>query len=89
VSDSITLINNVNNGYVKFAGTTGLVLPVGTSAQRPPVSNSEIGLTRYNSQDQRVEVYDGVNWVSVAGSDAGISRSDAEDVAVDFVLTLG
>jgi len=89
VYDSITLFNNVNNGYVKFAGTTGLVLPVGTSAERPPASNSEVGLTRYNAQDQRVEVYDGVNWASVAGSAAGISRADAEDIAVDLVLTLG
>jgi len=89
VSDSITLFQNTNNGYVKFDGTFGLVLPVGTSPQRPGVGYREIGMTRFNTEDQRVEVFDGVNWVSVAGSQGGLTPADAEDLAIEKVLIFG
>jgi cytoskeletal protein CcmA (bactofilin family) len=89
VSDSITTFTNINNGYVKFDGTYGMVLPAGTTSERPPGANSELGMTRFNTTDGRMEVYDGANWVSVAGAGAGISRSDAENLAFEIVLSLG
>jgi len=89
VADSVTVFKNTNNGYVKFEGANGLVLPVGGSDERPPLANTELGLTRFNVDDSRVEIYDGSNWVSVAGSSAGITRAEAEDIAVDIVLMLG
>ncbi len=89
VSDSITLFQNTNNGYVKFDGTFGLVLPVGTSPERPGVGYREVGMTRFNTEDQRVEVFDGVNWVSVAGSQGGLTPADAEDLAIEKVLIFG
>lgn len=89
VSDSISVFENVNNGYVKFDGVNGLVLPVGTNAQRPPAESIETGLTRFNTDEQRVEIYNGVSWVSVAGADAGLSQTDAEETAFDIVMLLG
>ena len=89
VADSVTTFNNTNNGYVKFDGTYGLVIPAGTTAERPPVTNVEVGMTRFNTTDARVEVYDGANWISVAGAESGISRSDAENLAYEIVLSLG
>jgi len=89
VSDSITEFANTNNGYVKFDGTYGLVLPSGETSERPQEAFSETGMTRFNTTDGRVEVYDGDNWISVAGSAAGISRSDAENIAFEIVLSLG
>ena len=88
VSDGIFTLASTGNGYVKFAGTGGFVIPVGTSAQRPPIANTEIGMMRYNSQEQRVEVWDG-QWGSVAGSGAGISVGDAENIALELVISLG
>ena len=94
-----TITNTVNNGvttfaqsgfgYVKFNGTGGLVIPVGTSAQRPPFAQTEVGMMRYNTQEQRVEVYYNNSWGSVAGSGAGISVGDAENIALELVISLG
>jgi hypothetical protein len=44
---------------------------------------------RFNTDASRVEIYDGSNWVSVAGSNSGITRADAEDLALEIVLSLG
>jgi hypothetical protein len=89
VPNSVTTFANTNNGYVKFDGTYGLVLPTGTTAQRPPEASSEVGMTRFNTTDARVEVWNGDEWISVAGAESGISRSDAENIAFEIVLSLG
>ncbi len=89
VSNSITTFNNTDDGYVKFSGSYGIVLPIGTSGERPPLAYTETGQVRFNTQDSRVEVYDGQNWVSVAGSGSGITRGDAEEIALATVLVLG
>ena len=89
VSNSITQFENTNNGYVKFAGTGGLVIPSGTSAERPAVAYREIGMTRFNTEDDRVEIFDGINWASSAGAGSGINPADAADLAIETVLYLG
>ena len=89
VTNSVTTFNNTANGYVKFDGTYGMVLPVGGNAERPPVIYTEVGMTRFNTDLSRVEVWDGSNWVSVAGSSSGITRAEAEDIAFEIVLSLG
>jgi hypothetical protein len=89
VSNSITLFENTNNGYVKFAGSYGVVLPVGTSGTRPPIDFVETGQIRYNTTDFRVEIWDGGNWVSVAGAASGITRNEAENIAFEIALSLG
>jgi len=89
VADSVTTFEATDNGYVKFDGTYGLVIPAGGNAQRPPLANTELGQMRWNTDAQRSEIYDGANWVSVAGSQSGISRADAEELALEIVLSLG
>jgi len=44
---------------------------------------------RFNTDDSRVEIWDGTKWVSVAGSASGITRNDAEEIALSTVLVLG
>ena len=89
VANSITTFNNTGDGYVKFSGSYGIVIPTGTSGERPPLGFTETGQMRFNTQDNRVEVWDGQNWVSVAGSGSGITRGDAEEIALATVLVLG
>ena len=89
ISDSITEFVATDDGYFKFAGTKGLIIPSGASVDRPPAGLSETGMIRYNTSDARVEVYNGTQWESVAGSSAGISRADAEDIALSIVISLG
>ena len=89
VADSVTTFEATDNGYVKFDGTYGLVIPAGGNAERPPVVHTEVGQLRWNTDAARTEIYDGTNWVSVAGSSAGISRAEAEEIAFEIVLSLG
>ena len=87
VSDSNTLLQSTGTGYVEIGGTAGIVLPIGDDTNRPPVASA--GMIRYHTVDRRVELFDGTNWVSVAGSSGGISFADAEDIAIEKVLIFG
>ena len=52
------------NGIVIIDTTTGLVLPVGNTVQRP--DPAETGTVRFNTNSSLVEVYNGTAWNSVA-----------------------
>ena len=54
------------NAFVQIAGTFGLVLPVGTTAQRL-VAGNVTGAVRFNTDVARVEVYDGTEWDVIVG----------------------
>ena len=77
-TDQVFTFDSTGTGYWKFAGTRGVVIPVGNNAERPAGVDSEAGMLRYNTEDERTEIFDGTNWTSVAGSPGGISRNDAE-----------
>lgn len=49
----------LNNTSVDDSGF--IRLPVGASNQRP--GDAQPGMIRWNSEDQRAEVYNGNNWV--------------------------
>ena len=87
VNNSNTIVQNTGTGYVEFADPYGVILPVGDNATRPAAPLE--GMVRYNTEDRRVELYDGTNWVSVAGATGGISFADAEDIAIEKVLIFG
>ena len=59
------------NGYTTFTDTTGIKIPVGTTAQRPGGSGIYVsaaqGQIRYNTSDSTFEGFDGTNWGSLGG----------------------
>jgi hypothetical protein len=81
------VFETTGDGYVDVSQAGGVRIPYGNSSLRPSVP--VIGITRYNTQDQRVEIYDGANWVSVAGSSGSVSLLDAEELSIAYALTLG
>jgi hypothetical protein len=85
-ADAVTTFTTTGDGYVNIDGTYGVVLPVGGNATRP---SGVTGMIRFNTDDARVELFDGTNWVSVAGASGGISFQDAEDIAIEKVLIFG
>ena len=92
VTNGVTELIHIGTGYFKIDGTTGFRVPVGNAVQRPNVTGNPtafIGFTRYNTDDNRLEIFDGVTWNSAAGSTAGITVAQAEDQAILTVLTLG
>ena len=87
--DGILYFQQSGSGYFKIEGTGGFVVPVGNNVQRPAAAYRETGMTRYNTEQRYLEIWDGFSWVSVAGATGSISVTAAEDLAIEYVLTLG
>lgn len=54
------VIEPTGSGVAYVKTTTGLILPVGNTAQRPAPATQ--GTMRFNTENLRVEVYDGTEW---------------------------
>lgn len=89
VPDAVTVFENTADGYVKFSGTTGLVLPYGASTERPSIDSLEVGMTRFNTTDKRIEIWNGIEWSGLVGDNAGITQNEAESTAFDTVIAFG
>jgi len=87
--DGILFFQQEGAGYFKIAGSNGFVVPVGTSVQRPAAAYREVGMTRFNTEQGYLEIWDGTSWVSVAGATGSITFAAAESLAIEYVLTLG
>jgi hypothetical protein len=87
--DGVLNFQQQGSGYFKIEGSNGFIVPVGTNTQRPGAANREQGMTRYNTEQRYLEIWDGFSWVSVAGATGSISVNAAEDLAIEYVLTLG
>ena len=87
VSNAPIVFETTGDGYVDVSQAGGVRIPYGDAGTRPSVP--VIGITRYNTQDLQVEIYDGASWVSVAGAGGGVSVLGAEELAVKYALTLG
>ena len=88
-SNGVLYFQQSGSGYFKIEGTGGFVVPVGTNAERPVPAYRETGMTRFNSEQGYLELWDGLQWVSVAGATGSITFNQAESLAVEYVLTLG
>lgn len=55
-------------GYLKAMGTKGVLMPSGTTAQRP---TGVAGLQRWNSDLTKMEVFNGVVWAGLGGGGGG------------------
>lgn len=60
VVDDSRNIANANSAV--FTGNTGISVPMGTTAQREP--NPPLGTLRFNTDDDRLEVYKTNGWSS-------------------------
>ena len=90
VADSITQFTEIGTGYVKVAGTNGMVIPVGANNNRP--GSGELGMVRYNSDLQYVEMYvggTGTGWQNIAGPNAGVTITDATELSIALAISLG
>lgn len=58
------VLDPAGTGYVSITGTNGVVIPVGTTAQRTP---NVQGAIRYNTDTSSFEGYSGSTWGSLGG----------------------
>jgi len=82
----VNLTNTTGNAYLKIDNTSGMVVPQGTTAQRP--ASPEVGHTRYNLTLEYLETWNGSNWINAAGEVESIESSDVEQLAYVFNLIL-
>ena len=82
------ILQNTNNGYIKFSGTGGIVIPVGDNSTRP--LNPETGDMRWNTELSTAEVFNGIEYQTLSGS--GGDLLNAEEVQEEtnlWALVLG
>jgi hypothetical protein len=87
--DGVLTFEQQGSSYFKIEGTNGFIVPVGSNVERPAAAYRETGMVRYNTEQRYLEIWDGFSWVSVAGATGSISFAAAEDLAIEYVLTLG
>jgi hypothetical protein len=87
VSGGVTEFTTSGTGYLKIAGTSGVVIPSGIDSTRP--GTPVLGMMRFNTEQNLVEIYNGVIWTGVAGSAGGITNEQASSIAIEYVLILG
>ena len=89
-------IVSVSNGDIDIApngtgktiitSTTGLVLPAGTTAQRS--GSASTGELRFNSDNTKLEIYDGSSWTNIkAGSDIAAQAAAGDGSTTTVTLT--
>jgi len=74
-------------GYTRFMGTNGVVIPAGTSGERPP--SPELGDTRWNITEQYLECYDGSVYVISTGGGDLVTQQFMEDLGFIYSAILG
>lgn len=79
---NITLLPTANSTVI-INTVSGLVIPVGNTAQRP--SPAATGTIRYNTESERIEVYDGSEWDLVA-SDISSQLIIPDGTSVNYAL---
>lgn len=81
----ITLANT-GPGYMKFAGTLGVRIPVGPTLGP---EGAELGMIRYNTDLGFVRVFNGTEWIGASGSLSSLSVEEVSDIMDVWTLILG
>jgi hypothetical protein len=89
--------NSTGVGYVKFGGTYGVVIPIGTGNpafppgtpqnQRP--LTAEVGEVRHNTTLNYMEVYNGTAWIPAVGTLGAAPLAEVIDIMDLWGLVLG
>jgi hypothetical protein len=78
---------STGTGYVRFMGDNALLLPVGTDLQRR--ASPEVGETRWNTDQDYLECYDGTVWAVSTGGGVEVDVPIMEDLSHVYTLMLG
>jgi len=78
------IIEPAGTGYVAIDANSGLIVPVGTTGERP---NGQTGMMRFNTSTSLMEVYNGTSWVNVGGSTVTLDEFDGDDSTTAFSLS--
>lgn len=87
VTDTALTLSNTGAGYVKFSGTYGVVIPFGENADRR--LTPEVGETRYNTELEYLEVFNGTVWQPAQGYSPLATDDEVEEIMGIWSLILG
>jgi len=85
-SGGALVIGNTLYGNTQFVGPA-VKLPSGTTAEQPVAP--EVGTTRWNTDNDILEVWDGSTFVTAAGTTATISQAEMDDLILEYTLIFG
>jgi len=74
-------------GYTRFMGDNAMVIPAGTSGERPP--SPEVGDTRWNVTEQYLECFDGSVYIVATGGGDLVTQEFMEDLGFIYSAILG
>lgn len=87
ITDSALTLVSTGTGYVKFGGTAAVVFPFGDNSERRV--NPETGESRYNTQLNYMEVWNGTSWIPATGTSGAASLNEVIDIFDFYSLILG
>lgn len=87
ITSNSLIFQNTGQGYNKFAGTSGVVLPVGDSSTR--TNSPVLGMTRFNNVLGYTEIWNGTNWQNIAGVGGLLNQSQTADIMNLWGIILG
>ena len=77
-----------NTGYYTINGTNAMIIPSGSDLDRR--ASPEVGETRWNTDQQYLECFDGAVWaVSIGGGGSTITPADMEDLSTLYTIVFG
>jgi len=74
-------------GYYKFNNATGVSIGSGTTAQRP--GNAVAGMTRFNTDLQYGETYNGYAWLPIGGQGSSLTLAQVTTILLTNVIIFG
>ena len=83
----LTFASTAGIGYLRFIGDNGFVIPAGTDLQRR--ASPEVGETRWNTDLDYLECYDGTVWAVSTGGGIEVDIPIMEDLSHVYTLMLG
>lgn len=86
VSTNPMTFAGTGTGYLQFTGTGAISLPAGPTVDRP--KNPEVGDTRWNTDLQFMECFDGSTYIIATGPGETINRAKMEELGNIWTLIL-
>jgi hypothetical protein len=83
----LTFASTAGIGYLRFMGDNGFVIPAGTDIERR--ASPEVGETRWNTDEDYLECYDGTVWAVSTGGGIEVDVPIMEDLSHAYTLMLG
>jgi hypothetical protein len=76
-----------SDGYIKVGGALGTVLPAGNTSERRPAPVD--GEFRWNTEDGQGEIYNGTQWIPVAGVLDAVTEQEFLEILDETILIFG